>query len=413
MGSLTVIPPLQIGLRLPISYVKGQGLSEAGRPVRGGWQAVGLGDAELEGKYRFFGKLNDPLALGAALFVTGPLGTATAKNKYIGDTLPTVGLRGIIDGDFGPLRVGANLMGVFRDQGRIGTTTVGSEFRYGIAGAYQASPTFQVILDGFGNTAFSSTKGTNGLEADLGMRLTPLDSAWVITAGAGAGVLRAVGVPKLRAFLGVLYVREDRDRDNDGILDKDDKCPTEPEDRDGFEDTDGCPDKDNDGDSIGDAMDKCPNEPEDMDGFEDTDGCPDPDNDKDGIPDDRDQCPDKAETKNGFKDDDGCPDELDRDNDGVPDSRDQCPDQPEDTDGYKDTDGCPDPDNDGDGIPDDKDECVEEPETVNGFEDQDGCPDEVPAPGTKPAAGVPGAKKPPAGGAQPGQPAKPADIELD
>ncbi|MGZ5970434.1 MAG: hypothetical protein ACXWP4_22345 [Polyangiales bacterium] len=33
------------------------------------------------------------------------------------------------------------------------------------------------------------------------------------------------------------------DTDGDGILDVDDKCPSEPEDKDGFEDADGCPDK--------------------------------------------------------------------------------------------------------------------------------------------------------------------------
>ena len=42
---------------------------------------------------------------------------------------------------------------------------------------------------------------------------------------------------------------------------------------------------DKDGDGIKDDVDKCPAEPEDKDGFEDEDGCPDPDNDKDGIAD--------------------------------------------------------------------------------------------------------------------------------
>jgi OOP family OmpA-OmpF porin len=100
------------------------------------------------------------------------------------------------------------------------------------------------------------------------------------------------------------------DTDGDGILDDSDQCPSEPEDMDGFQDEDGCPDPDNDGDGIPDAQDQCPNEAEDMDGFEDTDGCPDPDNDGDGIPDAQDQCPTEPETKNGFEDDDGCPDEV-------------------------------------------------------------------------------------------------------
>src|SRR5262249_7482163 len=75
------------------------------------------------------------------------------------------------------------------------------------------------------------------------------------------------------------------DMDGDGIPDNIDQCPRVPEDLDGFQDADGCPDDDNDNDGITDKLDKCPNEPEDRDGFEDADGCPDPDNDKDGIPD--------------------------------------------------------------------------------------------------------------------------------
>src|SRR5581483_9169557 len=75
-----------------------------------------------------------------------------------------------------------------------------------------------------------------------------------------------------------------KDSDGDGIPDDVDKCPNAPEDKDGFEDSDGCPDPDNDHDGIPDTIDKCPNEPEDVDGFQDQDGCPDPDNDGDGIP---------------------------------------------------------------------------------------------------------------------------------
>jgi OOP family OmpA-OmpF porin len=102
----------------------------------------------------------------------------------------------------------------------------------------------------------------------------------------------------------------DDDPDHDGIRGAADKCPNEPEDVDGFQDADGCPDPDNDGDGIPDKDDKCPNEAEDKDGFQDADGCPDPDNDGDGIPDKDDKCPNEAETKNGYQDADGCPDEI-------------------------------------------------------------------------------------------------------
>jgi outer membrane protein OmpA-like peptidoglycan-associated protein/outer membrane protein W len=144
------------------------------------------------------------------------------------------------------------------------------------------------------------------------------------------------------------------------------------------------PPADRDGDGIPDSEDKCPDEPENMNGIEDEDGCPeeepatDPDSDGDGIPDSRDQCPNEPEDKDGFEDEDGCPD-ADNDGDDIPDVQDQCRDDAEDKDGFQDADGCPDPDNDGDGIPDAQDQCPGEPETMNGFEDSDGCPDEVPA----------------------------------
>jgi outer membrane protein OmpA-like peptidoglycan-associated protein len=93
------------------------------------------------------------------------------------------------------------------------------------------------------------------------------------------------------------------DTDGDGIPDTSDLCPNDPEDKDGFQDEDGCPDLDNDQDGIPDAVDKCPNDPEDKDGFEDEDGCPDLDNDQDGIPDASDLCPNEP----GPPEEKGCP----------------------------------------------------------------------------------------------------------
>ena len=131
------------------------------------------------------------------------------------------------------------------------------------------------------------------------------------------------------------------DTDGDGVFDNDDKCRSEAEDKDLFDDTDGCPDPDNDADGVLDADDRCPLEAEDKDGFEDTDGCNDKDNDADGVADTQDKCPGEAEDRDTFKD----------------------------------TDGCPDPDNDGDAFVDAQDKCPNEAEVINGFEDDDGCAD--------------------------------------
>ena len=174
----------------------------------------------------------------------------------------------------------------------------------------------------------------------------------------------------------VIKPKAEADSDGDGIIDKEDTCPLEPEDRDGFQDEDGCPDLDNDADGIPDTTDKCPMQPEDIDGDADDDGCPDKDNDRDGdgIVDRLDKCPDKPEDKDMFEDADGCPD-PDNDKDGILDVSDKCPLKPEDKDGFEDEDGCPDNDNDNDGIPDITDKCPNDAEDYDGDADEDGCPD--------------------------------------
>ncbi|MDP2344318.1 MAG: OmpA family protein [Deltaproteobacteria bacterium] len=191
-------------------------------------------------------------------------------------------------------------------------------------------------------------------------------------AGGAVGVVAGAGGPDFRVFGGVRFAsRSPADKDGDGILDKTDKCTTKPENKNGFEDEDGCPDtEDTDGDGNRDDTDKCINEAEDKDGFEDDDGCPDLDHDKDGIPNDADKCVDQPEDKDTFEDDDGCPEE-DNDKDGVLDGADKCIDVPEDKDGFQDDDGCPDDDNDADGLKDGADRCPLEA----GPRENHGCPD--------------------------------------
>jgi outer membrane protein OmpA-like peptidoglycan-associated protein len=107
------------------------------------------------------------------------------------------------------------------------------------------------------------------------------------------------------------------DADGDGVPDGEDACPNEP----GNLEMQGCPvAKDTDGDGIPDDIDRCPLDPEDKDGFQDEDGCPDSDNDGDGVVDQLDACP----LQPGPIESRGCPD-VDRDGDTVVDSKDRCP----------------------------------------------------------------------------------------
>lgn len=212
------------------------------------------------------------------------------------------------------------------------------------------------------------------LEADGGVRLQVLEYLWIFVGG-GSGLAHGIGGPAPRVFGGVTFYTGDigpPDLDNDDIPDDLDQCPTRPEDRDDFEDEDGCPEVDNDRDRVLDEDDECPAEPEDQDGYEDHDGCPDPDNDGDGVLDAADRCPDVAEDVDGFEDTDGCPD-LDNDQDGIADTVDKCPTEPEDLDDFADHDGCPDLDNDDDGLTDLNDLCPNHAEDLDGVDDDDGC----------------------------------------
>ena len=146
-----------------------------------------------------------------------------------------------------------------------------------------------------------------------------------------------------------------KDKDGDGIPDKEDKCPDEF----GSKETMGCPDRD--GDGVADKDDLCPDIKGDMANH----GCPlvAKDTDGDGIPDSEDKCP----TVKGSAQNNGCPlVAIDTDGDGIPDIEDKCPSVP----GLLRYNGCPIPDTDGDGVNDEIDHCKDIP----GLKTNHGCP---------------------------------------
>ncbi len=191
-------------------------------------------------------------------------------------------------------------------------------FLYGAGFEVRATDNFAFLTDFVGKYAFAEDQERDGdtyavtdnwFQVVPGFRLSGDDFLyWDFAVGLGIGK----DTPWIEVITGfsadVNLVP--RDTDGDGIPDDEDLCPEDPEDYDGFEDADGCPDRDNDGDGIPDTEDECPDEPEDKDGYKDADGCPDLDNDNDGIPDTEDDCPNEPETLNGYQDEDGCPDTV-------------------------------------------------------------------------------------------------------
>ena len=382
---------------------------------------VAFGDVTFELGFR---PLAEDSILGLAItpFVTAPSGT---RDVFLTHGVPTFGGTVALSGTARPVHIGVYGGYRVKPAGKTfgGRVAVDDEVMYGAGVGFLIVDEllrFNVELDGVSIVGpqlanitkdFVSGRLHSNIEAN-GNFMVRTPSGFSLLVGGGTGLTPGVGTPAARAFLGLGYAPPlDNDRDKDGIRDRDDACPDDPEDVDAFQDEDGCPDPDNDADGVLDVDDACPDDPEDLDAFEDADGCPDPDNDRDRIldyadgcpddPEDYDQfededgcpeadndgdgildpddlCPNQPEDFDGFYDDDGCPEiEEDQDADGIIDIEDPCPTEPEDFDNFEDEDGCPEPDNDGDGIADVDDLCPNVPENVNGFKDDDGCPDET------------------------------------
>jgi hypothetical protein len=370
----------QIGMALPFTlYLAGDEIDAMGMPNGYRLTESGIGDLRLEGK-ALLATLgdDDQYTVGVSAGLTLPTGKS-ASRPYLGDKTVTGRVNALAQAELGPARVGANLGVLVRETSNSFATAVGPQLLYGLAAAYPADKRTDLMIELHGRSGLNQFTGfysdVNPFEVDVAGRVA-ITGMWSATLGGGRGFGNGIGAPDLRLFAMAEFTPDYRDRDHDGVYDVNDKCPDQPEDRDGFQDQDGCPDPDNDGDGIPDVQDKCPNDAEDFDQFQDADGCPEPDNDGDGIPDINDACPNAPEDGKGKNPHDGCPSTTeDSDGDGIPDALDKCPDEPEDRDGFQDADGCPDPDNDADGIPDNFDNCPNDPEDPDGFQDEDGCPD--------------------------------------
>lgn len=359
---------LEAGLLLPIAIQMGDDVPGATSPA-----LVGAGNPRLALKARLLEVAGFGVGATVTAALPGGLGALTHEGGFGGEARVIV--------DYRRDRFAAGVRGGFRVRPRttFHDVVLGNELTFAAGVSADLLRRTTVLAEVAGATAVAhpfAHRSQSPLEALAGVRQR-FGQTWLTLAG-GPGLIDGYGSPAFRVVAGLTWANFPPDADRDGIPDDQDACPDVAEDRDGFQDGDGCPEADNDKDGLLDGADRCPNEAEDKDGFEDGDGCPDPDNDKDGVLDTADRCPTEPETRNDFEDEDGCPDEkpaADKDGDGIVDDKDVCPEDPEDKDGFEDEDGCPDPDNDKDGVLDAMDKCPLDPETINGVADDDGCPD--------------------------------------
>jgi len=383
-----------IGLSLPVVLASGDPAYNIGPDPQTLYDASsldsqGLSWVALHAKLRLT-RIEE--TLGLAILVQGGLPVGARSHNLVSEPGAWVWPQAIADYQFGATgRFKVGLNAGFRwhagDNSQFAANQLEEgQFRYGnlITGQFGVAWRALEALDLVGETYatyllddFSNDKQKFSQEYVGGIKLFVERNSYLMMGAGHRTYSTGFEASNLRLLLGFVFEPSIGDRDGDGYTDDQDECPDDPEDFDGFEDGDGCPDPDNDKDGILDVDDACPDIPEDFDGDQDEDGCPegsDGDRDGDGILDSRDKCPDVPEDKDHFEDEDGCP-EPDNDKDGILDVDDACPNDPEDKDGFEDEDGCPEPDNDLDGILDLQDKCPNDPETYNGFEDEDGCPD--------------------------------------
>ncbi len=398
---------LVIGVQLPVQTFSSENVTVPGvfnlenDALRGlGYQ--GFGNIAIHGKIRILRPERDAMGLAATLTLEGLTGDSTrfsgepsfavwpalAAEIQPARTLRLVGNIGAripfgkvatfpVNGRTVPTGTNASMPSMVEPGGQL---TYGPLLTFGFGIGYRIFPSVDIDAEIYGTQVLSEfgTEGALSLEAIGGLKIfVERNSYLVVSAGAGLPT-SGFQAADFRAMVGFIFEPTIGDRDGDGLRDDVDRCLDEPEDRDDYDDEDGCPEPDNDRDGILDVDDSCPLIPEDRDGDADDDGCPEgseDDRDGDGILDSVDECPDDPEDRDDFQDQDGCP-EVDNDQDGIFDEADLCRNDPEDRDGFEDDNGCPDPDNDTDLILDVDDQCPNEPETKNGEQDEDGCPDQ-------------------------------------
>lgn len=371
VGAVGLFPWLQLGADLPIALFQSQGdslrkFAENPKSLSVG----GTGDLRLRPKFRLLESQYHLVDLSVITMFTIPSNSSAA---YLGEKGVAFEPEVVVSRALSEARLSGNIGYRLRPKTTTLNLTVDDEVTFRVGAAYPFEPRLGVPVEAsvsfsgaFAASAPFRDANQSPMETLIGAAYDAYERVRVFAAF-GFGLKQGFGTPDFRILAGVrLHTPAELDRDGDGLPDKEDGCPDDPEDKDEWEDEDGCPDLDNDEDGVLDVNDGAPNDPEDKDDFEDSDGVPDPDNDEDGIADSDDQCPNDA----GPQDNKGCPDQ-DRDGDGIADRLDACPDQPEDKDEFEDDNGCPDSDNDQDGLPDDMDRCPNDP----GPTENAGCPD--------------------------------------
>lgn len=223
---------IRLGVDLPLY------LTSSGDQVNTG---SGLGDIALDLKGTILDTDDAPLGLALAGRMALPTATVDAPlgNDGLGGELSL-----IVDRRFGDLLLAANLGTRFMPEIALDGATLNDQFLWRLGAGYAITDDNGVSVDIAGMSNYSeplSNAAASPIEFMVGgwQRI----SNYVLRAGIGTGMTEGIGSPDFRAVLAFSYEPPpDRDTDLDGLVDRLDDCPEDPEDKDGYMDEDGCPD---------------------------------------------------------------------------------------------------------------------------------------------------------------------------
>jgi outer membrane protein OmpA-like peptidoglycan-associated protein len=380
-GGISLWDRLNINVDVPVAlFQNGDSPNVGGQSFISPSKAQ-FGDLRLGLRVRLFGEYHDPFQIAVGGYVWLPT-APHAAGSFVGDGKVRGLPQAIIGGRIADRFVYSAAVGPeIRAAESIGSVPLGNMFKWGAGFGVLLLENrhLQLGAEASGAVSLKDVQKRNiNAEILVDARYRVIDDL-EIGLGAGPGLSAGVGTPDFRGVLMIAYTPEQkRDRDGDGILDRDDACPDIKGVRDPDPQKNGCPPPaaDRDGDGIPDAEDACP----DVKGVKDPDpqknGCPPAPSDRDGdmIPDAEDACPDDKGPRDIDPKKNGCPD---RDGDGIVDPMDACP----DVKGLPDPDpkknGCPPIDSDGDGILDPEDACPFEKGVRDPDPKKNGCPKAV------------------------------------
>ncbi len=238
VGSFT-LPRVRAALDLPL-HVYSKGYQQQGFKLVGDMSALATFEA-------WQGDLGPGLAV---LGLTGRLVLPSGQEEaWLGESGVTAGLVADARYDLGPVRIGASAGFHTGTQEQVGDVHWGHRLPFAAGVSYAATDTLRVSGELDGELVLgSSTPGSRPVEMLAGAHYQVFPGL-IAQVGIGMGITQGIGAPDWRIALGVAYRPaslggpfSSLDSDGDGLADDVDLCIDQPEDLNGVDDHDGCPD---------------------------------------------------------------------------------------------------------------------------------------------------------------------------